>query len=81
VAADAGYLAGQETGLDEAAALVARGHLREARALLTREADHAEAAGHLSAAGWLLTDIARLGGATDVQARLVELTNTCDGSL
>ncbi|MFJ4429049.1 helix-turn-helix transcriptional regulator [Streptomyces bobili] len=79
--AHAGYLAGKETGLDEAAALVASGHLREARALLTHEADHAEAAGHLSAAGWLLTDIGRLGGAAEVQERLTELADVCDGSL
>nr|WP_062339447.1 LuxR family transcriptional regulator [Herbidospora sakaeratensis] len=70
-----------EDALGTAWHLAALGNLAEARELLLKAAGQARAAGHVNAEAWLLTDIARLGGAREVVRRLEELAHVGDGKL
>ncbi|MGW6217620.1 LuxR C-terminal-related transcriptional regulator [Streptomyces sp. NPDC055109] len=74
----AGFWEGCER-LGEAWLLAARGHLAEARLVLTQAATSARSRGHLSSEGLLLCDIARLGGAKDVTRRLIDLAQVSEG--
>jgi DNA-binding CsgD family transcriptional regulator len=68
-----------EEALGEAWLHAARGHLDLARTVLSKAAGRARDSGHLSSEMLVLTDVARLGGAKDVAARLAELSRMCDG--
>ena len=57
----------------------ARGELEQARALLSRGAQRAAAAGMAGSESLLLTEIARFGDAAAVAPRLAELAELCDG--
>lgn len=59
----------------------ARGHLAQARTVLTDAARCARTAGLVTPEAQLLTDIARLGGAKKVSGRLAELARRSDGTL
>ncbi|MBT2392237.1 helix-turn-helix domain-containing protein [Streptomyces sp. ISL-1] len=59
----------------------ARGHVAQARTVLTDAARCARTAGLVSPEALLLTDIARLGGAKKVAGRLAELARRSDGVL
>ncbi|MGW2836005.1 LuxR C-terminal-related transcriptional regulator [Streptomyces sp. NPDC001286] len=61
--------------------LAIRGSLAEARAVLIEAAQSAHDHGQVASEALLLTDIARLGGAKDVVARLTELAQACQGAL
>ncbi|GIM93511.1 LuxR C-terminal-related transcriptional regulator [Paractinoplanes toevensis] len=61
--------------------LAASGALTEARALLTRAVTVAREFGAVTDELYLLTEIARLGGAADVSARAETLAAACDGRL
>ncbi|MEU9190540.1 LuxR family transcriptional regulator [Streptomyces sp. NPDC048484] len=76
-----GLLSAGEERLGEAWLLAARGHLSEARSVLTAAARAARSTGHLTGEALLLTDVARLGGAKEVTDRLTELSQRCDGAL
>lgn len=76
-----GLLSAGEEHLGQAWLLAARGHLGEARAVLTAAAGTARGTGHLTGEALLLTDLARLGGAKDAADRLAELAHRCDGAL
>lgn len=77
---DLGYLPGQAR-LGEAWLLAARGQQAQARSILLEAAKVAKAAEDVTSESLLLTDVARLGGAHEVAARLAELANLSDGSL
>ncbi|WP_371670902.1 LuxR C-terminal-related transcriptional regulator [Streptomyces sp. NBC_00289] len=74
-----GLLAGEER-LGEAWFNASCGNLAQARTVLTQAAGAARDTGHATSEALLLTDVARLGGAENVAARLVELAQICDGS-
>ncbi|MFE9500573.1 LuxR C-terminal-related transcriptional regulator [Streptomyces collinus] len=74
-----GYLAGEDR-LGEAWCNAARGHLSQARSVLTEAANFARRTGHITSEALLLTDVARLGGAENVVNRLTELANVSDGT-
>lgn len=76
-----GLLSAGEERLGDAWLLAARGHLGEARSLLTAAADLARTTGHVTGEALLLTGVARLGGARDVADRLAGLAHECDGAL
>ncbi|MGW3102471.1 hypothetical protein [Streptomyces sp. NPDC001100] len=75
-----GHPAGEER-LGEAWLQAARGHLSRARDVLAAAASAARDTGQTTSEMLLLTDIARLGGAKEVSARLAELSGHCDGDL
>ncbi|MET8508905.1 LuxR C-terminal-related transcriptional regulator [Streptomyces sp. NPDC004787] len=75
-----GYRTGEDR-LGEAWIHAGRGHLALARAVLSEAAQAARDTGQVTSEGLLLTDIARLGDAAGVQARLAELADQCDGAL
>jgi DNA-binding CsgD family transcriptional regulator len=75
-----GHLAG-EADLGQAWLCVAKGDVDQALAVLTAAAARARHSGHVSSEMMLLTDIARLGRAGDVVARLTELAGSCEGTL
>jgi DNA-binding CsgD family transcriptional regulator len=75
------FLSVAEERIGEAWVLAARGRASQARALLLDGAGIARATGHLAAEALLLTDVARLGGAEQVAARLTDLACRCDGDL
>ena len=75
-----GHQAGEER-LGEAWLQAARGHLSQARDILAAAASAARDTGQPTSEMLLLTDIARLGGAKEVTARLAELSRHCDGHL
>ncbi|WP_308298999.1 LuxR C-terminal-related transcriptional regulator [Streptomyces sp. GESEQ-35] len=75
-----GLLSAGEERLGEAWLLAARGHLGQARSVLTAAARAARTTGHLTGEALLLTDVARLGGAKDAADRLTELAQRCDGA-
>ncbi|MCM2416574.1 helix-turn-helix transcriptional regulator [Streptomyces sp. RKAG293] len=68
-----------EQRLGEAWLHVSRGHLGEARRVLTEAATMSRESGDNTSEAMLLTDIARLGGAEQVVDRLSELAQLCDG--
>ncbi|MFC5905251.1 helix-turn-helix transcriptional regulator, partial [Streptomyces zhihengii] len=70
-----------EDRLGRAWLLVARGQLAEARQSLTEGAEVAREAGNLPAEALLLTDLARLGAATEATPRLGELAEQSEGAL
>ncbi|MFI9825727.1 LuxR C-terminal-related transcriptional regulator [Streptomyces sp. NPDC052013] len=72
------HLAGEER-LGEAWLLAAGGRLGEARGVLMEATKAARQTNQVATEALLLTDIARLGGAQEVTARLIELTDVCDG--
>ncbi|MFI9825958.1 response regulator transcription factor, partial [Streptomyces sp. NPDC052013] len=74
-----GHLTGEEK-LGKAWLQAVRGRLTEARFMLTEAAQSARGTGHLTSEMLLLTDIARLGGAKDVAARMAVLAKICDGA-
>ncbi|MGW8358125.1 LuxR C-terminal-related transcriptional regulator [Streptomyces wedmorensis] len=74
-----GYFAGAER-IGEAWLLATRGQLAKARDVLGQAARSARESGHTNVEALLLTDIARLGGATEVQDRLAELAEQSDGA-
>ena len=76
-----GILPAGEDRLGQVWALAARGRAARARAILTADARLAREAGHVTGEAQSLVDVARLGGAADVTARLAELAAVCDGSL
>ncbi len=76
-----GVLSAGEESLGDAWLHAAHGRLGQARTVLTEAVAIARETGHLSSEMLLLTDIARLGGAGAVQARLAELAGKCDGAL
>ncbi|MFE5549954.1 LuxR C-terminal-related transcriptional regulator [Streptomyces sp. NPDC056534] len=59
--------------------LGSQGRTAEARAVLSEGAAISRASGRRTSEARLLTDIARLGGAGEVAARLTELAEICDG--
>ncbi|MCX2185019.1 LuxR C-terminal-related transcriptional regulator [Streptomyces sp. SKN60] len=69
-----------EDRLGHAWLLAARGRLAEARNILAAAAQTAYQTGSLASEALLLTDVARLGGAKDVQHRLNEIAEQCDGA-
>jgi DNA-binding NarL/FixJ family response regulator len=69
----------QEVG--RAWAMVADGDLPGARAILSNAADRAAATGQHMAEATLLHEVARLGGAEDVAARLATTAARCEGEL
>ena len=73
-------LAMGEERLGEAWLSAARGDVATARDVLADAAASARATGHLASEMVLLTDVARLGGAPDVVARMTELSALCDGA-
>ncbi|MFD3330483.1 LuxR C-terminal-related transcriptional regulator [Streptomyces sp. NPDC058701] len=75
-----GFLAGQES-LGLAWVLVAQGDLAGAKAELREGLARARGTGHTAAEALLLTELARLGEARTVHARLDELAEQGDGSL
>jgi len=75
----ADHFAGEEA-LGQAWLHAAHGHLAQARKVLTGAAARARATGHATSEMLLLTDIARLGGARQVTARLTALARSCDGA-
>jgi len=75
------FLSVAEERIGEAWVLAARGRQSQARAVLTDAAGIARATGHLASEALLLTDVARLGGAAEVVARLADLAGRCDGDL
>ncbi|SCK16830.1 ATP-, maltotriose-and DNA-dependent transcriptional regulator MalT [Streptomyces sp. WMMB 322] len=76
-----GYFSVGEEQLGQAWLLAAGGHFSRARDVLMNAADAARATGHVASEGLLLTDVARLGGADAVAARLSGITARCDGEL
>ncbi|WP_369198939.1 LuxR C-terminal-related transcriptional regulator [Streptomyces djakartensis] len=76
-----GILSAGEEAIGEAWLHAARGQLNQARTILTQAATTAHETGHLTSEALLLTDVARLGGAKNVQGRLTELAEQCDGAL
>ncbi|QPP10763.1 AAA family ATPase [Streptomyces bathyalis] len=76
-----GYFSVGEEQLGEAWLLAAGGHYSKARGVLMKAADAAHATGHVASEGLLLTDVARLGGADAVAARLDGIAERCDGEL
>ncbi|MEZ3182732.1 LuxR C-terminal-related transcriptional regulator [Streptomyces pimonensis] len=70
-----------EDYLGDAWRRAARGDLKGARGLLLEAAGLARFTGHGPSEAWLLTDVARLGGAGDVTARLGEITKLSEGRL
>ncbi|MDN3359568.1 LuxR family transcriptional regulator [Actinomadura sp. DC4] len=75
------FLSVAEERIGEAWLLAARGRQAQARAVLTDAAGIARATGHVASEALLLTDVARLGGAAEVAARLADLADVCDGDL
>ncbi|MBV9951450.1 MAG: helix-turn-helix transcriptional regulator, partial [Acidimicrobiia bacterium] len=73
------WAAEQERG--RAWCLVAEGDAAGARRVLADAADHAAATGHRSVEGLLLHDIARLGEARSVAARLADVAAGCEGRM
>jgi DNA-binding CsgD family transcriptional regulator len=69
-----------EQELGPAWATAAAGDTRGARELLTAAADEAEVDGRLAVEAWLRHDVARLGDAPAVAARLEELAKVCEGA-
>ncbi|MFD0310008.1 LuxR C-terminal-related transcriptional regulator [Streptomyces sp. NPDC127119] len=76
-----GLLSAGEEHLGEAWLSATRGHLGRARSVLTAAAGVARSTGHLTGEALLLTDVARLGGASAVTDRLTAIARTCDGAL
>ncbi|MCH6161312.1 LuxR C-terminal-related transcriptional regulator [Streptomyces marispadix] len=76
-----GYLSVGEERLGEAWLSASGGHRSKARKVLLEAAEAARSTGHITSEGLLLTDVARLGGAADVAARLAEIAQRCDGAL
>ncbi|MFE9139670.1 LuxR C-terminal-related transcriptional regulator [Streptomyces sp. NPDC007355] len=76
-----GLLSAGEERLGEAWMYANRGHLTQARTVLTEAAQVAHTTGHTTGEALLLTDVARLGGAKEVVNRLAELATLCDGAL
>ncbi|MEU6083458.1 LuxR C-terminal-related transcriptional regulator [Streptomyces sp. NPDC047108] len=74
-----GHSTGEED-LGQAWLYAAKGDLARARDILARAADKARTTGHVTSEMLLLTDVARLGGAGKVTARLTELAHACDGA-
>ncbi|WP_435280065.1 LuxR C-terminal-related transcriptional regulator [Streptomyces sp. 1222.5] len=74
-----GHLVGED-GLAQAWLHAARGHLLQARGVLDQAVAAAREGGHVTSQVLLLTDIARLGGASAVADRLAELAQVCDGA-
>jgi DNA-binding CsgD family transcriptional regulator len=70
-----------ERGLGRAWWLVASGDTPGARRVLLEAAQDAVASGHLTAASWLLHDVARLGHAAVVAEQLDGLAEACDSEL
>ncbi len=79
-AASTGFLR-QERELGRAWWLVASGDPAGACRVLSEAAADAIDSGHLSSAGWLLHDVARLGQPKSVAAPLEELAQACDSEL
>ncbi|MCZ4606997.1 LuxR C-terminal-related transcriptional regulator [Streptomyces sp. Lzd4kr] len=75
-----GFFAGEER-LGEAWSLAQQGRVGEARRVLLDAASQARQNEHVTSEGLLLTDAARLGGATETVDRLTELGKLCDGEL
>ncbi|MCX5233112.1 AAA family ATPase [Streptomyces sp. NBC_00233] len=75
-----GIVSAGEQRLSEAWLLTARGRLTMARTALADGAASARNSGHVTSEAFLLTDIARLGGAKEVADRLAELAHQCDGA-
>jgi ATP/maltotriose-dependent transcriptional regulator MalT len=73
------YMRGEQE-LGPAWATAAAGDTRGARELLTAAADEAEVDGRLAVEAWLRHDVARLGDAPAVAARLEELAKVCEGA-
>jgi DNA-binding CsgD family transcriptional regulator len=74
-----GHQAGEDR-LGEAWLDAARGYQSQARDVLTAAAAEARDTGQFTSEMLLLTDIARLGGAKQVTARLDELSGRCGGA-
>lgn len=70
-----------EDCLGDAWRRAARGDLEGARGLLLEAAGLARFTGHGTSEAWLLTDVARLGGAGEVTARLAEIAKLSEGGL
>ncbi|MFE0654559.1 AAA family ATPase [Streptomyces sp. NPDC059534] len=77
----AGGLHKWEFGLGRAWVAALQGRTAKARQILTDSADGARRDGHIASEALLLTDLARLGGAKNVAARLGEIAEQCDGHL
>ncbi|MGW1729267.1 LuxR C-terminal-related transcriptional regulator [Streptomyces sp. NPDC002306] len=75
-----GLLRGEER-LGEAWIYACSGDIRKARSVLDEAARSARESGNVTSEMLLLTDIARLGGAKEVLARISELSTICDGEL
>ncbi|MFJ8589649.1 LuxR C-terminal-related transcriptional regulator [Streptomyces sp. NPDC093595] len=76
-----GFFSPGEENLGEAWLLCFQGHVTQARAVLLEAADIARGTEHATSEAMFLTDVARLGGATDVSQRLVALAETCESNL
>jgi ATP/maltotriose-dependent transcriptional regulator MalT len=74
------YRAGEQE-LGRAWALVAEGNAQGARSVLRDAADEMHASGQFAQEAWLLHEIARLGDAASVAARLDEIAPACEGAL
>ncbi len=70
-----------ERCLGPAWVLVAQGRRLEAIGLLRAGADLAADTGHVTTEAWLLHEIARIGGASEVVDRIEALAERCDGTL
>ncbi len=70
-----------ERCLGPAWVLVAQGRRPEAIELLRAGADLAADTGHVTTEAWLLHEIARIGGASEVVDRIEALAERCDGTL
>jgi DNA-binding CsgD family transcriptional regulator len=78
---ECGLLPRSEENLGQAWLHASQGRLTAARTILQQAAHNARAHGHITSEALLLTDLARLGGAHDVHARMTELAALCDGHL
>ncbi|MGW7200708.1 LuxR C-terminal-related transcriptional regulator, partial [Streptomyces chryseus] len=67
--------------LGEAWSLASAGRLSDARGILERGAYQAQSTGQVNSEALLLTDVARLGGASVVAGRLIEIAGRCEGRL
>ncbi|MEU2159342.1 LuxR C-terminal-related transcriptional regulator [Streptomyces sp. NPDC019396] len=70
-----------ENAVSEGWFAASQGDLSAGRGLLAEAAAAARDAEHFTSEAYLLTEIARLGGAVSVVARLTEITGFCDGAL